>query len=66
MSALQKPDPWTEAYRRKAARAYELFQLGWDTSKIAAVTNTTEDRALKYVSIGRSNAKGLPIPYEGV
>lgn len=66
MTALRKPDHWTESYQRKAARAYDLFKFGWDTSQIAMSMHTSEERALKYVSIGRAQARGLPIPYEGV
>jgi hypothetical protein len=47
------------------ARAAKLFACGFDTLSIAMDLKTTEDRALKYVSIGRSHFLGLPSPYEG-
>lgn len=64
MSALSNPN--TIASKRRSACAYEYFKLGWDTVKIAGVMRISEAEAEKLVSIGRSQACGLPIPYEGV
>ena len=66
MTAPRKMDPWAKAYFRKAQRAHELFNFGWDTAKIAAVMQLTEDRALKYVTVGRCQARGLRLPYKVV
>lgn len=63
MSALLDP---IKTYPRRPSCAYEYFNLGWDTQKIAAVMGIPESHALKCVSIGRAQARGLPIPYQGV
>jgi len=62
-------DPWEKQIggafvaRSKSAIAYERFELGWDTLKIAKFMEITEAKALQYITIERSKLLGLPNPY---
>jgi len=56
--------PQRSMLNRLARRAYYMFRSGLCTLEIAAKLDCTEQRALKLVSIGRSQKKGLPSPYE--
>ena len=49
---------------RLARRALVMFRAGLDTIAIAMKLDCTEQRALKLVTIARSQEKGLPLPYE--
>jgi hypothetical protein len=46
------------------ASCLDLFRLGWDTVRIAAYWQISEAEALRRVSVERSKARSLPIPYE--
>ena len=52
------------AIRQFAPSAYSLFLLGKDTSDIAKALGVSEAKALKVLSVERSQSKGLPAPYE--
>jgi len=62
-------DPWErqigEDFIRwdAAAAAYERFELGWDTHKIAKFMEITEAKVLKLTTIERSRLLALPNPY---
>lgn len=47
----------------KQATAYELFQLGLDTARIAERLDITEAKALKLVNLERSAILHKPSPY---
>ncbi len=47
----------------KQATAYELFQLGLDTARIAQRLGITEAKALKLVTLERSAILHKPSPY---
>lgn len=42
------------------ASCLELFRLGWDTEKIAAYWNITEDEAHRRLTAERCRSKNLP------
>lgn len=46
-----------------AVFAYDLFQLGWDTMRIAKRLNITEAKALKLINIERSAMLHKECPY---
>lgn len=47
----------------KAVTAYELFQLGLDTLRIAERLGVTEAQALKLINMERSTLLHKPSPY---
>lgn len=49
----------------RRSRAYDMFNLGYDTTVLAKRFQVTEATALRWVSIERSKRLGLPSPYEG-
>lgn len=54
-------------YGGNLAHARELFQLGWDTQRIAIYFGITEPQAVRVLDFERSHANGLPLPeYEAV
>ena len=50
--------------KREMRRALSMFRSGLDTLAIAAKLGCTEPRAQKLVTQARSQALGLPAPYE--
>lgn len=46
-----------------AARALDLFRMGWDTFDIAKGTKRTEAEVFEEMSIQRSAEMGRPDPY---
>lgn len=50
--------------RRKAIRAYVMFKAGQDTLQIATAMDRKESTILRWISIARSQKRGLPQPYE--
>lgn len=53
-----------EPFQSRSARAYLMFSLGRDTLDIAEALKASEAHVLRWISIERSKAKGLPKPYE--
>ena len=47
----------------RCKRAYARFKIGQTTLLIARIMNVSEATALKYVTLGRCQAKGLEPPY---
>ena len=52
------------AFEQRCHRAYVRFKRGMTTMQIAKMMNVSEASALRYVTIGRCNWKGLKSPYE--
>lgn len=62
--APRKPKSATYTpFQSRSARAYLMFSLGQDTLDIAEVLKCPEAHVLRWISIERSKAKGLPTPY---
>lgn len=52
-------------FEDRCRRAHLRFKNGMNTLKIAEAMNVSEATALRYVTLGRCEAMGLPIPFEG-